>query len=153
VGFPEFVGGKADIPSLSASEVTLSGLAGGECLPLPVSLKDRPSPSCSPSMGTPLLQQISLRNTGLPLRTQEFHDKSGYYTHATLKIQETPHSPEGFSLWIHLASDMIGANSFSVSWGKDGILRAGTRDFTRSHLLGNEATLKGVRNRGGVVKK
>ena len=35
--FPEFVGGKADIPSLSASEVTLSGLAGGECLPLPVS--------------------------------------------------------------------------------------------------------------------
>jgi len=41
-------------------------------------------------MGTPLLQQISLRNTGLPLRTQEFHDKSGYYTHATLKSPETP---------------------------------------------------------------
>ena len=35
--FPEFVGGKAGIPSLSASEVTLSGLAGGEYLPLPVS--------------------------------------------------------------------------------------------------------------------
>jgi hypothetical protein len=26
------------------------------------------SPSCSPSMGTPLLQQIALRNNGIPLK-------------------------------------------------------------------------------------
>jgi hypothetical protein len=66
-------------------KVTLSGFEGGEYLPLPASKGPAfPFPSatpfglssgsktqdklCSPSMGTPLLWQITLRNNGVPLK-------------------------------------------------------------------------------------
>ena len=68
----------------NACEVTLSGFATGEYLPLPASkgpafpsrspeLTTKPfsraqAEACSPSMGTPLLQQITLRNNEVPLR-------------------------------------------------------------------------------------
>jgi hypothetical protein len=54
----------------SASEVTLSGFAGGEYFPLPAS-KGLAFPFRSaepfglPSMGTPLLQQIALADNGV----------------------------------------------------------------------------------------
>jgi hypothetical protein len=49
----------------NASEVTLSGFAGGEYLPLPAS-KGPAFPFLLTLDGSPLLQQITLRNNGVP---------------------------------------------------------------------------------------
>jgi hypothetical protein len=53
-------------------EVTLSEVAGGEYLPLPRS-KGGAFPSCSPSVGAPLLSQISLMNNGVLRRLRKLH--------------------------------------------------------------------------------
>jgi hypothetical protein len=95
VEFPEFVKVNGGAPSLQYFRMTLSGLAGVECFPFPISkgpaftlrsaeLTSKPfdyalrselrvedsGQAPSPSTGNPLLQQISLRNTGLYLGNQ-----------------------------------------------------------------------------------
>jgi hypothetical protein len=61
-------------PCLFASpafEVTLSGLAGGENTYPFQPLKGWLSPSCSPSMGTPPLQQFTLKDNGFLRRVRK----------------------------------------------------------------------------------
>jgi hypothetical protein len=58
----------------SAFEVTLSGVAGGEYLPLPRS-KGGAFPSCSPSVGAPLLSQISLINNSVLRKLRKLYVK------------------------------------------------------------------------------
>ncbi len=54
-----------------AFEVTLSGLAGGENTCPFQPLKGWLSPSCSPSMGTPPLQQFTLKDNGFLQRSRK----------------------------------------------------------------------------------
>jgi hypothetical protein len=55
-------------------EVTLSGFAGGEYSPLPASKGLAFPEACSPSKGTPLLRQITLRNNRVPQKTRKLRD-------------------------------------------------------------------------------
>jgi hypothetical protein len=57
----------------SAFEVTLSGVTGGEYLPLPP-LSAGAFPSCSPLVGAPLLSQISLMNNSVVRKLRKLHE-------------------------------------------------------------------------------